>query len=202
MNLRETQNLESLILMSPLERKCSCHFSTFIGNIINLVPKWASNWCRWVPLRPESWQKWGLENMTKNVTKKHWDLFKNGPKRGSKKSDYFVFFQGSIPAWFLGCPWGDSQAQKYVKMEAQTWIFYDFRKLFPRDFGDTLEIFPVFHDLQIDNTRCSVYGCLCLGLGGKPTVDASQMPPRCLPDASQMPAGCFSDASQMSPRWL
>ena len=80
-------------------------------------------------------------------------------------------------------PWGGSWAQKYVKMEAQTWIFYDFRKLFPRDFGDTLEIFPVFHDLQIDNTRCSVYGCLCLGLGGKPTVDASQMLPRCLPDA-------------------
>ena len=122
-------------------------------------------------------------------------MFKNGPKRGSQKSDFFVVFQGSIPAWSLGCPWGGSQAQKYVKMEAQTWIFYDFRKLFPRDFGDTLEIFPVFHDLQIDSTRCSVYGCLCLGLGGKPTVDASQMPSRCLLDAVQMPPKCFPDAS-------
>ena len=41
----EMQTLESLILMSPLERKRSCHFSTFIGNVINLLPKWASDWC-------------------------------------------------------------------------------------------------------------------------------------------------------------
>jgi len=41
----EVQTLKSLILMSPLERKRSCHFSTFIGNVINLVPKWASGWC-------------------------------------------------------------------------------------------------------------------------------------------------------------
>ena len=39
----EMQTLKSLILMSLLERKRSCHFSTFIGNVINLVPKWASN---------------------------------------------------------------------------------------------------------------------------------------------------------------
>jgi len=123
MNNREIQTLKSLILMSPLERKRSCHFSRFIGNVINLVPKWASNWCRWVPLRPESWQKWGLENITKKRHKKHWDLFKNGPKRGSQKSDSFVVFQGSIPAWSLGRPWGGSRAQKHVKMEARTWIF-------------------------------------------------------------------------------
>ena len=59
-----------------------------------------------------------------------------------------------------------------------------------RHFG----IFPVLHELQIDSTRCSVYGCLCLGLGGKPMVDASQMPPRCLPDASQMRPRCLPDA--------
>ena len=34
------------------------------------------------------------------------------------------------------------------------------------------------------------------GRGGKPKVDASQMPLRC-PDASQMPLRCLSDASQM-----
>ena len=118
--------------MSHLERKRSCHFSRLIGNVINLALKWASNWCRRVPLRRESWQKWGLENMTKNVTKKHRDLFKNGPTSGSQKSDRFVVFQGSIPAWSPGRPWGGSRAQKHVKMEAQTHIFYDFRKMFSR----------------------------------------------------------------------
>ena len=122
MNNREIQTLKSLILMSSLERKRSCHFSRFIGNVINLVPKWASNWCRWVPLRPESWQKWGLENIKKKRHKKHWDLFKNGPKRGSQKSG----------TWSLGRPWGGSRAQKHVKMEAQAQIFYDFRKMFSR----------------------------------------------------------------------
>ena len=63
-----------------------------------------------------------------------------------------------------------------------------------RHFG----IFPVFHERQIDSTRCSVYGCFCLGLGGKPKVDASQMPPRCLSDASQMPPRCLPDASSLN----
>ena len=80
------QTLKSLILMSPLERKRSCHFSRFIGNVINLVPKWVSNWCRWVPLRPESWQKWGLENIAKTRHKKNTTpvinmLKKEGPKK-------------------------------------------------------------------------------------------------------------------------
>ena len=44
----------------------------------------------------------------KMFKKKHWDLFKNGPKRGSQKSGRFVIFQGPIPAWSLGCPWGGS----------------------------------------------------------------------------------------------
>ena len=126
------QALKNLIFMSLLERKRSCHLSRFIGNFINLAPEWASNWCRWVPLRPESWQKWGLESISKNVQKKHWDLFKNCSKRGSQKSDRFEVFQGSIPAWSLGRPWGGSRAQKPVKMEAQTPIFYDFRKMFSR----------------------------------------------------------------------
>ena len=154
MNLRETQTLESLILMSPLERKCSCHFSTFIGNIINLVPKWASNWCRWVPLRRESWQKWGLENMTKNVTKKHLDLFNNGPKRGSPKSYFFVVFQGPIPAWSLGRPWGGSRAQKHIKMEAQTQIFYDFRKIFSRYLETLWKYFVCSLKNKNDGIRC------------------------------------------------
>ena len=68
----------------------------------------------------------------KMFKKKHWDLFKNGPKRGSQKSGTFVVFQGSIPAWSLGRPWGGSWAQKHVKMEAQTHIFYDFRQMFSR----------------------------------------------------------------------
>ena len=151
MNNREIQTLKSLILMSSLERKCSCHFSTFIGHIINLVPKWASNWCRWVPLRRESWQKWGLENITKKRHKKNRDLSKNGAKRGSQKSDRFVVFQGSIPAWSLGCPWGGSQAQKYVKMEAQTWISMLLGSCFHVIFGDTLEMLDVFFEKQIDS---------------------------------------------------
>ena len=69
MNYSETQTLKSLILVSPLERECSSHFSRFIQIVINLVPKWASNWCTWAPLRPESEQKLGLENIAKNVIK-------------------------------------------------------------------------------------------------------------------------------------
>ena len=45
MNHGDTQTLKSLILVSSLQRKRSCHFSTFIGNVINLLPKWASDWC-------------------------------------------------------------------------------------------------------------------------------------------------------------
>ena len=163
--------------------------STWYSNVPQIGARGCSETRKLVSMR--------LKNITKKRAKKHADLCKNSPKSGSPKSDCFLVFQGSIPAWSLGCPWGGSQAQKYVKMEAQTWIFYDFRKLFPRDFGDTLEIFPVFHELQIDSTRCSVYGCLCLGLGGKPTVDASQMLPRCLPDASKFPPypRCVADAS-------
>ena len=31
---------------------------------------------------------------------------------------------------------------------------YDFRKLFPRSFGDTLEMLHVFFEKQIDSIRC------------------------------------------------
>ena len=52
-------------------------------------------------------------------------------KEGPKKV-FFVIFQGSISAWSLGRLWGGSRAQKHIKMEAQTQIFYDFRKMFSR----------------------------------------------------------------------
>ena len=121
-------------------------------------------------------------------------------KRRSPKSGLFVVFAASIPAWFVGCPWGGSRAQKHIKMEARTWIFcYNLGPCF-HFLWRLFEIFAVFREQQIDSTRCSVYRCLCLGLGGKPTVDASQMPPRCLPDASQMRLRCLPDASQMLPR--
>ena len=123
MNNREIQTLKSLILMSSLERKRSCHFSTFIGNVINLVPKWASDWCAWMLWDEKASKHEVKKTSQKNVTKKHSDFFKNGPQRGSQKSDLFVIFQGSIPAWSLGRPWGGSRAQNHVKMEARTWIF-------------------------------------------------------------------------------
>ena len=69
MKCSETQTLESLMLVSSPKRKCSFHFSRFIQIVINLVPKWASNWCAWAPLRPESEQKLGLENIAKNAIK-------------------------------------------------------------------------------------------------------------------------------------
>jgi hypothetical protein len=46
-------------------------------------------------------------------------------------------------------------------------LFWDHAFTF---FGDTLEIFRVLHEQQIDSTRCAIYGCLCLGWGGKPMV--------------------------------
>ena len=58
----EMQTLKSLMLLSSLERKRSCHFSTFIGNVINLVPKWASDWCT-LMLRDEK--------VSKNEVNKH-----------------------------------------------------------------------------------------------------------------------------------
>ena len=70
MKNREMQTLTSWIFVSSLERKRSSHFYKFVAIVITLVPKWASNWCTWVPLIPESWQRWGLENITTNVTKK------------------------------------------------------------------------------------------------------------------------------------
>ena len=44
----------------------------------------------------------------------------------------------------------------------------------------------VFFEVQL---KAKCYRILCLRLarlGGKPTVDVSQMPPRCVPDASEM----------------
>jgi hypothetical protein len=67
MKNREMQTLKSLILMSSLERKRSCHFSTFIGNVINLVPTWASDWCAWM-LRDE---KVGKHEVKKHYKKRH-----------------------------------------------------------------------------------------------------------------------------------
>jgi len=48
MNHGDTQTLKRLILVSSLKRKRSCHFFTFIRNVINLVPKWASDWGAWM----------------------------------------------------------------------------------------------------------------------------------------------------------
>ena len=38
MNIREIQTLNSLVFMSSLQRKRSRHFSTFISDVIKLVP--------------------------------------------------------------------------------------------------------------------------------------------------------------------
>jgi hypothetical protein len=59
----DTQTLKNLILVSTLERKRSCHFSTFIGNVINLLPKWAWDWC--------AWTLWD-EKVSKNEVKIHY----------------------------------------------------------------------------------------------------------------------------------
>ena len=91
--------------------------------MITLLPKWASNWCTWVPLRPESWQKWGLENIAKNVTKKVRISAQICSKKRVPKSDLLVIFKVPIPAWSPGRPRGGCQTQKHLKMELQTWIF-------------------------------------------------------------------------------
>jgi hypothetical protein len=128
-NRRETQTLKSLILVSFLERERSFHFSRFVQIVINLVPKWVSNWCVWVPLRPESWQKLGLQNMYKTVTKKVPTSVQICFKKRVQKSGRLVVFRVPIPAWSPGRPRGGSKAQKYLKMEPRTYIFYDFRTL-------------------------------------------------------------------------
>ena len=136
MNSRERQTLKSLILMSLLERKRSCHFSTLIGKVSNLVPKshGGSETRELVKMR--------LKKHNKKSHNKTSNFIQNWSERGSQKSDSFVVFQGSIPAWSLGRPWGGSRAQKPVKMEARTWIFYIlFRDHAFTFFADSLEIF-------------------------------------------------------------
>ena len=97
-----------------------------------------------------------------------------------------MVFQGSIPAWSPGCPWGGSRAQKHVKMEAQTQIFYDFRKMFSRYLETLWKYFvcSLKNKLVVLDVK---YGYACLGLGGKPKVDASQMLARYVPDGSKIP---------------
>ena len=131
-------------------------------------------------LRRESLQKWGLENITKNVAKKCWDLFKNGSKRGSQKSDRFEVFQGSIPAWSLGRPWGGSRAQKHVKMEARTWIFCYFGTM-PSPSLETLRNISCVpwttnwvRDVKFMVVFASAWG-----------ENLRWMLPRCLPDVSR-----------------
>ena len=126
MNYSKTQTLKSLIFVSPLERECSFHFSRFIQIVINLVPKWASNWCAWVPLRPESEQKLGLENIANSVTKKLPTFVQICFKKRVPKSGRLVIFRVPIPAWSPGRPRGGSKAQKHLKMEPRTYIFCDF----------------------------------------------------------------------------
>ena len=146
MNHGDTQTLKSLNLVSPLERKRSCHFSIFIGNVINLVPKWASDWCAWM-LWDEKVSKHEVnKHYKKKSQKKHSDLCKNSPTSGSPKSDCFVVFQGSIPAWSLGRPWGGCRAQKHIKMEVQMWIFCYLRTLFSLSLETLWKYLCVFHE--------------------------------------------------------
>ena len=154
MNNRGIQTPKNLILMSPLERKCSCHFSRFIGNVINMAPKWASNWCRWVPLRPESWQKWGLENITKKRHKKTLRFVQKWSKKRVPKKWFFCGFSGFHPSMVSRVSLGRLPGSKVRQNGGPDMDFYDFRKLFPRDFGDTLEMLHVFFEKQIDSTRC------------------------------------------------
>ena len=123
MNRSKTQTLKSLILVPPLERECSFHFCRFVTIVITLVPKWASNWCTWVPLRPESWQKWGLENIAKNVTNKVRISAQICSKKRVPKSWFFMVFRVPIPGWSPRGPRTGSKAQKHAKMEAPSWIF-------------------------------------------------------------------------------
>ena len=50
----EVQTLKSLILLSPLERKRSCHFSTFIRNVHQLDTQMGLRLVRVDALRRES----------------------------------------------------------------------------------------------------------------------------------------------------
>ena len=105
MNCGDTQTLKSLILVSSLERKRSCHLS----------------WPGQAP-RPKSTSKW-----------------KPGHAFSLSFGPHFQF------VW--------------------------------KHFG----IFRVFHEQEVDSTRCSVYGCLCSDLGGETTVDLfSMIAPQCI----------------------
>ena len=71
--------------MSSPERKRSCHFSRFIGNVINLVPKWASNWCAWT-LGDEKASQHEVKKHDKKTSKKNIKIcskmvHKEGPKK-------------------------------------------------------------------------------------------------------------------------
>ena len=135
------QTLKSLILMSPLERKCSCHFSRFIGNVINLAPKWASNWCRWVPLRPENWQKWGLENISKTRHKKTLRFVQKWSKKRVPKKWYLRGFSGFHPSMVSRASLGrlpGSKTRQNGGPDMDFLLFWDHAFTF---FGDTLEYF-------------------------------------------------------------
>ena len=135
------QTLKSLILMSPLERKRSCHFSRFIGNVINLVPKWASNWCAWVSLRPESWQKWGLENITKKRYKKTSRFVQKMSKKRVQKNWSFCGFSGFHPSMVSRASLGRLAGSKARQNGGPDMDFLLFRDHAFTFFGDTLEYF-------------------------------------------------------------
>ena len=146
MNSREIQTQKSLILMSLLSE-----------NAVATFPHWLERSATWYPNGPqigarECSETRKLVNMRlKNITqqkykKKHSDLCKHGPKSGSQKSDCFVVFQGSIPAWSLGRPWGGCRAQKHIKMEVQIGIFCYLRTLFSLPLETLWKYVRVFHE--------------------------------------------------------
>ena len=153
-NHSETQTLESLLLVSSLDRECSFQFPRFVQIVINLVPTWTSNWCVWVPLRPESKQKWGLEHMQETVTTKvPTPVINMLQKEGPKNCFVNAFWGPHASMVSRACP-GRLPGPKTFQNGGLDMDFILFKDLAFTFFGDTLEIFRVFYEQRIDSTRC------------------------------------------------
>ena len=85
----------------------------------------------------KSWARKHVKKVTNKVQTSVQICF----KKRVQKSSRLVVFRVPIPAWSPGRPRGGSKAQKYLKMEPRTYIFYDFRTLLSLSLETVLKYF-------------------------------------------------------------
>ena len=146
--------------------------STWYPNGFQISVRWCSETRKLVKMR--------LKNITKKRHEKNTKICaKIVQKKGLQKVIVLWFFRVPSQHGLYGVPGaalGPKSTSKRRPGHGSVVTLGPYFHFLWTQFG----IFPVFHEQQIGSTRCWVYGRLCLGSGGKPTVDASQMPPRCL----------------------